>query len=83
MGDRREQIQRQMELVMGRLPDSSQRVPLAVEVVSTEQADRYTRIKLTYAAEPGDRVPAWLLIPMTCPTRAGHVVSTSDACRTG
>jgi dienelactone hydrolase len=63
MGDRRSQIMRQMELVMGELPTSQQRVPLDVQVERVEAADKYTRIKLSYAAEPGDRVPAWLLIP--------------------
>ena len=63
LGNRREQIQRQMELVMGDLPDSHLRTPLNVEVLSIETLDKYTRIKLTYEAEPGDRVPTWILIP--------------------
>ena len=63
VGDRRAQIQRQMELVMGPLPDSHQRTPLDVQVISVEKLAKYTRIKLTYTPEPGDRVPTWLLIP--------------------
>jgi pimeloyl-ACP methyl ester carboxylesterase len=52
-----------MELAMGPLPDDSHKVPLDVRVISEERLDKYTRIKLTYAAEKDDRVPAWLLIP--------------------
>ena len=63
MGARRRQIQRQMEVVMGPLPSSERRVPLDVKIESMEAVDKYTRIKLTYVPEPGDRVPAWLLVP--------------------
>jgi hypothetical protein len=52
-----------METVMGGIPDSSRRVPLDIEIQSREETPNYTRIKLTYAAEPGDRVPALLLVP--------------------
>jgi esterase/lipase len=48
---------------MGEVPDASRRVPLDVKVESREETPEYTRIKLTYAAEPGDRVPALLLVP--------------------
>lgn len=63
VGFRRRQIQRQMELVMGPLPTSERRVPLDVKIESAEATEKYTRIKLTYASERGDRVPAWLLVP--------------------
>ena len=56
-------IRKKMELAMGPLPDDSHKVPLDVRVISEERLDKYTRIKLTYAAEKDDRVPAWLLIP--------------------
>jgi hypothetical protein len=62
-GIRRDHIQRGMQVVMGRLPDSSRRVPLDVKIESREETPDYVRIKLTYAAEPGDRVPALLLVP--------------------
>lgn len=57
-------IRANMQLVMGPLPDHSRRVPLEVEFVSEEVAtDKYTRRKLKYTPEQGDRVPAWLLVP--------------------
>ncbi len=51
-GVRRQQILRQMELVMGELPDSQMRTPLQVQLQSIEDVGSYLRIKLTYAAEP-------------------------------
>ena len=63
MGLRRQQILEGMCLAMGTLPDSDRRVPLDVKTISTEAADGYVRQKISFAAEPGDRVPAWLLIP--------------------
>jgi dienelactone hydrolase len=62
-GLRRQHILRQMEQVMGPLPSSIIRVPLDIQVQSVEDAGKYSRIKLTYQAEPGDRVPAYLLVP--------------------
>ncbi len=52
-----------MEEVMGPLPGSERRVPLDVKIESREETPEYTQVKLTYAAEPGDRVPALLLVP--------------------
>ena len=49
--------------VMGPLPAPSRRVPLDVKIEKREETPDYVRIKLTYAAEPGDRVPALLLVP--------------------
>ncbi len=72
-GVRRHQILRQMERVMGSLPKSIDRIPLDIQIEQIEDAGKYLRIKLTYAADdtPGgtadalgvDRVPAYLLIP--------------------
>ena len=62
-GLRRAQILRQMERVMGPLPGPERRLPLAVEYLDSERTPRYLRHRITYQAEPGDRVPAYLLIP--------------------
>jgi dienelactone hydrolase len=56
-------IRKKMELVMGPLPGDDRKVPLDVKLVSEEKLDGYVRKKLTFAAEKGDRVPAWLLVP--------------------
>ena len=63
MGLRRQQILQGMSLAMGELPGPDRRVPLDIQIVSTEAADGYVRQKISFAVEPGDRVPAWLLIP--------------------
>ncbi len=56
-----------MQLVMGPLPDAARRVPLEVEIVSEEHTEKYLRRKVRFTPEPGDRVPAWLLIPHMLP----------------
>ena len=38
-------------------------VPLDVQVHAEEKLDGYTRTKISFAVEPGDRLPAYLLIP--------------------
>ena len=63
MGLRRQQILQGMGLAMGELPTPDRRVPLDIQIISTEAADGYVRQKISFAVEPGDRVPAWLLIP--------------------
>lgn len=61
--ERLSHIRANVQLVMGPLPDESHRVPLDVESISEESTDKYVRRKLKFTPEPGDRVPAWLLIP--------------------
>ncbi|MFM8274944.1 MAG: alpha/beta hydrolase family protein [Gemmata sp.] len=56
-------LRKKMERAMGPLPGADRKVPLEPKVVSEEKLDGYRRIKLTFAVEKGDRVPAWLLVP--------------------
>lgn len=63
LGLRRSHILAGMEQAMGPFPPMSMRVPLDVEVLEETDAGKYVRRRITYAAEPGDRVPAYLLIP--------------------
>jgi dienelactone hydrolase len=60
---RREQVVGCVEQVMGPLPDSARRVPLEVKVLEETDTPHYARRKISYVSEPGDRVPAWLLVP--------------------
>jgi len=46
------------------LPGKEKRVPLDVQVESEERTPAFIRRKLTYAAAPGERVPAYLLLPL-------------------
>ncbi|MEK6236114.1 MAG: alpha/beta fold hydrolase, partial [Planctomycetales bacterium] len=60
---RRAHILAHMQEVMGKLPDSSRRSPLDVKVIEEKETPEYVRKKITYVAEPGDRVPAYLFVP--------------------
>ena len=59
---RRAHILANMELVMGPMPTIA-KVPLDVKIVEEVKLEKFTRKKLTYAAGPGNRVPAYLFIP--------------------
>lgn len=60
---RRAHILENMQLVMGELPSDERRVPLDIRVLQSEELPHFTRHKISFASEPGDRVPAYLLIP--------------------
>ncbi|MEO8498507.1 MAG: FG-GAP-like repeat-containing protein, partial [Planctomycetota bacterium] len=60
---RRQHILRGMQEAMGSLPDSSRRVPLDVEIIEEVETEKYLRRRISFVSEPGDRVPAYLLIP--------------------
>ena len=71
---RRAEIVRGMESVMGPLPGSEKRCALEVKIEEEVDCGSYVRRSITYASEPGSRVPALLLIPkeaiagkMKCP----------------
>lgn len=60
---RRQQIQDNLQTVMGRLPGASFRVPLDVRVVAESRDGKIIRRKLSFQSDPFDRVTAWLLLP--------------------
>ena len=60
---RREHILANMQKVMGPLPGAERKVPLDIKVISEDTLGNVVRKKITYAAEKGDRVPAYLLMP--------------------
>lgn len=60
---RRAAILRGMEQVMGSLPARDPQAELEIEVLESETLERVVRKKIRYLAGPGDRVPAYLLIP--------------------
>src|SRR5690349_20327902 len=57
------QILAGMQAAMGPLRDESRKGPLDVRITAEVRTPHYTRKRLTYAAEKGDRVPAYLLVP--------------------
>jgi dienelactone hydrolase len=60
---RRASVRRAMQQVMGSLPTDAKRCPLDVKVEEEVDCGDYVRRFLTYASEPGSRVPAYLLVP--------------------
>jgi hypothetical protein len=60
---RRQEIVEGMQAVMGRLPGREKKCPLDVRVEEEFDGGSYVRRLITYACEPGGRVPAYLLIP--------------------
>lgn len=62
-GKRRAEIVAGMQAVMGKLPGAEKRCPLDMKIVEEVDCGRYVRRLITYASEPGSRIPAYLLIP--------------------
>lgn len=60
---RRAEIVRGMQAIMGSLPGKSKRCDLAVKVEEEKDMGSYVRRLITYESEPGSRVPAYLCIP--------------------
>ena len=60
---RRAEIVAGMQAVMGTLPGAEKRVPLEVAIEAETDCGSYVRREITYTAEPGARVPAFLLVP--------------------
>lgn len=61
---RRAHILAAFELVAGAPPPETRKAPLAVQVIEETRLAKYVRRKITFAVEPGDRVPAYLLLPL-------------------
>lgn len=60
---RRKAILAAMQTIMGPVPGAEKRCPLDTQVLDETDMGSYVRRAITYASEPGSRVPAYLLIP--------------------
>ena len=60
---RRAEILQGAQSVMGKLPGKEKRCPLDVKIEEQVDCGSYVRRLVTYASEPGSRVPAYLCIP--------------------
>lgn len=60
---RRGHILSNMGLVMGALPERSELSPPDMEVIETVELPKVVRKKIKFSAEPGDWVPAYLMLP--------------------
>jgi acetyl esterase/lipase len=67
---RRAQIIAGMQQAMGELPDPPRRAPLDVEIIEETKKEKYTLRKVLYTPEPGDRAPAYLLLPHSLTAKA-------------
>ena len=74
MALRRHHILAGMSRAMGMLPEPGQRVALDVKTESEEDGGKYVRRRISFATEPGDRVPALLLIPKDLACRAAAML---------
>ncbi|MCS7014816.1 MAG: dienelactone hydrolase family protein [Gemmatales bacterium] len=61
---RRAHILANMQKVMGHLPQHDPRLPLEIQVTEVTRTGRYVRRKISYLAEKGDRVPAYVFVPL-------------------
>ncbi len=61
--EKRKKVLVAMQEVMGPLPGNEKRCALDMKVEEEVDCGRYVRRFITYAAEPGDRVTAYLLVP--------------------
>jgi dienelactone hydrolase len=59
----RSDILRRAQLVLGPLPTAGRDLPLDPEVLESVDFPGYTRLKVAYQGEPGDRLTAYLLLP--------------------
>ncbi len=71
---RRAHILAAMEQVMGPLPALKNKVPLDVRIDEEVRLEKFVRQKLTYVSFPGNRVPAYLLIPHALQGKAAAVL---------
>src|SRR6266853_4257779 len=60
---RRAEIVAGMQSIMGPFPGAKKSYPLEVRAEAETDCGSYVRRFITYASEPGSRVPAYLLIP--------------------
>ncbi len=60
-------IRENIQQAMGSIPGASQWTPLDPFWISEERTPKYIRRKVRFTPEPGDRVPAWVLIPNVLP----------------
>lgn len=69
---RRASILAAMQEIMGPLPGPKRRVALDPEITEEVDCGNYVRRTIRYAAEPGSRVPAFLLVPKLVLTKPGR-----------
>lgn len=80
---RRQHILLNMQKVMGPLPGSEKRAPLDVRLEKEERTPRFLRRKISYQSSPGERVPAYLLVPLERKGKAPAVLCLHQTVQIG
>ncbi len=80
---RRRHILANFQLVAGPPPDASRRAPLDLHVYDQTPGEKVSQRILSFAPEPGDRVPAVLLVPNGLKGRAPAVLCLHQTARLG
>jgi dienelactone hydrolase len=80
---RRSQILEGMQRVMGGLPDGKRKVPPDLRVIETVELEGYTRKKIDFAVEKGDRLGAYLLLPKNLNGKAPAVLCLHQTVKIG
>ncbi len=71
---RRQHILAHIQAVMGPLPDAKTKVPLDVKVTDETKTEKFVRKRLTFAVAKGERVRAFLLLPVNLKGKAPAVL---------
>jgi len=88
---RRRAILAAMQEIMGPVPGAEKRCPLDLQIHEEADAGRFIRRRISYASEPGSRVPGYLLVPKRVldksETKATailclHPTDNKDGCKT-
>ena len=80
---RRDHIVKSLELVMGPPPLRWKDLPLDPQVHETVDLPKYTRKKVSFRAEPEDRVTAYLLLPRGAKGKSPAVLCLHQTTDTG
>src|ERR1051325_8113379 len=78
-----ERIRLGMMEVMGPLPGNERRIALDPRRMEGPAGTHFTTFKISFASEPGDRVPAWLTIPHSLAGRAPAVLCLHQTTKIG
>lgn len=79
IGQRRAQTLAALQGSIGVLPDSSQRPPLDIKVLTETKADNYIRQKITFAVDLKSRMSAELFIPAKLTRGTAAVICLANA----
>lgn len=80
---RRSQILEGLQQVMGQLSTASEKVPLDIQIIGEVQVEGVRRIKISFAVEKNDRVPAYLLIPVNLKGKTAGMVCLHQTIKIG